>query len=333
MQIERRALYNALRMNWLLDPTLAVETWQVTDYRSLTLEELLNMLKDHDILLTKGEFIALSDDVDTPEDLTEELVDELELSLEIQDQIYLIIFEVWRRIVPQKRCLSIFCDELDHQIYLYDLEKIDQIEPLEDAIANLLVILDENVDQGEEPKEIFKVIGANCANDIENFLHDFIAEQIDNDNDSYAVELLEGFDQYIENNRWFDFFKARVLAHANPIKANARIRSILEETDTDPSLELNLEMLSFMVQAGDNESFLRLVNLSIPLLESEEDFQDLLAICSDYYLCLDLEEQEKRVEKLLASRKNKKLDAPFAKKDPQAAELLAILTTKQKKTI
>ena len=35
MDAERRALYNSLRMHWLLDPNMAVEPWQVEDYRSM----------------------------------------------------------------------------------------------------------------------------------------------------------------------------------------------------------------------------------------------------------------------------------------------------------
>lgn len=324
MQIERRALYNSLRMNWLLDPTLAVQPWQVVDYRELKLENLWDRLKENDILLTKGEFIAFAEDVDSPEDLADELVEEFSLSQADEDKVYLLVFEIWRRLVPQKRCLSIFCDELDHQIHQYD-SGTAQFEPLEDALANLQVILDENVDQGADPKEIFRIVGSNCANDIENFLQDFIAEQIDQDNDSYATELIESFGKYIEKTRWFDFFKIRITAHGNPVKANTRIRTLLEEIGAEPDLDLNLEMLSFMVQAGDKENFIRLVKLSIPLLKIEEDFQDLLAICSDYYLCLDLEAQEKKIDKLLDLRKTKKIDAPFLKNDAHAAELMSIL--------
>ena len=37
MQIERRALYNLMRMNWQIDPSLPAEPWQVEDYRVFTI--------------------------------------------------------------------------------------------------------------------------------------------------------------------------------------------------------------------------------------------------------------------------------------------------------
>ena len=46
MHIDRKALYNLLRLNWLRDPSLDVEPWQVEDYRHLELETLYERLQD-----------------------------------------------------------------------------------------------------------------------------------------------------------------------------------------------------------------------------------------------------------------------------------------------
>lgn len=327
MQLERKALYNSLQMNWMIDSSIPVDKWKVEDYRTLSMEDLFSRLEEFGIILSKNEFIALAEDVDTPEDLTDEFIHEISVNTEEEDQIYLAVFELWRRLVPQKRSLSIFCDELDRLIYQYDTDKIINFEPLEDAIANLEVILEENVDLGENPREVFKEIGKYCAHDIEAFLLDFISEQIDVDNDSYARELIEGFEKYIEKIKWFDFFKARLTGHSNPIKANARIRTIIEEND-DHDLELNFEMLSFLVQTGDQDIFCKLVQRSLLLLETEDDFQDLLSISADYYARLDMEDKEKQILELLDIRKNNRPETPFSKKDPQIPAMLSILDCK-----
>jgi len=35
MEIQRRALFNLVRMNWLAEPIVNVAEWQVEDYRPL----------------------------------------------------------------------------------------------------------------------------------------------------------------------------------------------------------------------------------------------------------------------------------------------------------
>ena len=50
-------------------------------------------------------------------------------------------------------------------------------------------ILDENVDEGVPPEQALQLISTYCANDIETFLYDFISEQIDEDNETYAYGI------------------------------------------------------------------------------------------------------------------------------------------------
>ena len=73
MEMNRKALYNSLRMNWVLDPTIDVEAWQVEDYRSMPIDGLFERLEDMDIRMDKGSFIAFAGSMDTPEELAETL--------------------------------------------------------------------------------------------------------------------------------------------------------------------------------------------------------------------------------------------------------------------
>lgn len=330
MQIERRALYNSLRMNWLLDPSIKVEPWQVEDYRSMPMTAIFQRLQDKGYVLDKTSFLGLAEAVDTPEELTDDLLADSTLTSSESDQIYLLIFEIWRRLLPEKPCLSVFCDELDHTIYAYDTGTIDKTETIQDAIANLEVILDENADQGGDPVEVFESVTSGCANDVENFLYDFIAEQIDNDNASYASELLDGFSEYVHDVKWFDFLKARLMVNSDPAGADKLIRQLVHESAKDPDLELNLAIISSLVQGGERSLFALLVKKTVELLEKEEDFQDLLELCADYYRCLDQEQDEQAIMNILKSRPKANLGAPVKKSDPQVAQLIKICNSQAK---
>ncbi len=328
MQMERRALYNSLRMHWLLDPSLHVEEWQVADYRLLSPEEIFKRLKKLGIQWDKEIFLAFAQNYDTPEELTDDVAADQEVKPEIQDQIYLLIFELWRRYVPEKMCISIFCDELDHLINRYDAEELSSLEPLEDALSNLELILEENSDQGASPIEIFSTLAQNCANDLETFLYDFIAEQIDQKNTAYASELLDDFSDYVSEVKWFEFLRARLLALKDPEETNLLVRQLLEQEKGQPDLEFHLEVLAFLVKDGDHELFLHVLQQSIPLIDSEDELQEILRLTKDYFHYLDKDQQEAGVQKILQKRLSKSHEEPIHNNDPDLAAFKALIQPK-----
>jgi len=323
MEIERRALYNSLRMTSQCDPSLKVEPWQVEDYRALPVDKIFDRLEAQDIVLDKVSFLALSDEYDTPEELTDDLVSDMDLPNDEQDKIYLLLFEIWRRFAPDKPCLSTFCDELDHQINLFDLQKAHP-ESIQDAIANLKVILDENIDNGVDPVEIFETISAGCANDVENFLYDFISEQIDMGNESFATELLEGFEEYLGDVKWFDFLRIRVLAFNDKELADTKIRALVRDLSLEPDLEFNLEALAFIVKSSDQSVFAAIVKKTIPLLETEEDFLDLLSLSAEFFRYLDRDHEEQLIQQIIDQRSTKTMNRGISKNDPAFSEIIKI---------
>lgn len=325
MQIERKALYNLLRMNWLNDPQMDVETWQVEDYRALTLEDLFHRLSQKGFYLEKTSFIAYANECDTPEELTENFIEDEVSSAKEQDQIYLIIFELWRRLVPEKPCLSVFCDELDHQIYLHDKGESSS-ERLQDTLTELQVILDEHADRGIDPFEAFQAVTAGCANDIETFLYDFVSEQIDTNNFLYAADLLDAFTPYIEEKKWFTFLRSRLLTASDDPTSNQILKELIQNHIKDRDLEFNLEILASMVQQGNASLFYHLTEKTIPLLKTEGDFQDLLTLCSDFHHFLDNEEEEKKLQDLLKSRSKNHLEANFNEKEAAVTSLKRMIS-------
>jgi hypothetical protein len=77
-----------------------------------------------------------------------------------------------------------------------------------------------------------------------------------------------------------------------------------------------------MAQIGDEKDFSKLVKKTIPLLEIEEDFQDMLTTCKDYYHFLDFDEKEQEIEHIIQKRKNVPNSQILDKNDPQIAELI-----------
>lgn len=326
INIERRALYNLLRMNWLNDPAMEVEPWQVEDYRAIPSEALFDRLRQKGFHLERTSFLAYADECDTPEELTENFIEDEIIDAEEYDQIYLVVFELWRRLLTEKPCLSIFCDEIDHLIYMHDQGKLENMERLQDVLAELQVILDEHVDKGIKPLQAFESVTSGCANDVETFLYDFIAEQIDVNNILYATDLLEAFTSYIKDKKWFLFLQARLHTLSNAPEANRLMKDLIHKYAKDKDLEFNMEILASMVQQGNRTLFYQLVKDTIPLLETEEDFQDLLVFCSDFTHLLDNEEEERKIEEIRKNRPMDNREGTINKKDPGVIALKKILS-------
>lgn len=323
--IERRALYNLLRMNWLNDSTLSVESWQVEDYRSLSLPTLFHRLKSFNFDLDRVSFVAFADECGSPEDFTEYLTAERHFSTGQEDQIYLIVFELWRRLMSEKPSLSIVCNELDYQIHLFDQQAIEDPSVLQDSLTHFIQILDENTDQGIAPQHVLSLISTYCANDIETFLYDFISEQLDEGNESYVNELLEDFDPYLINNKWFKLLRIRLCDQYHHKISQKLIDNVIEEHLNDHDLDYELELLSILSEKGIDSTFRLVVKNLLPLIKCEEDFQDLLSIAIDYFHSLDQEEKENSLKKIFEKRASIPLDQAIQPDTPDFATLRQLL--------
>lgn len=313
MHTRGRALYNLIRMNWLEDESLEVEPWQVEDYRALSTEELLSRLEGIGIPVDEERFKHYAEACSSPEELTDTLwVEEAE---ERFDEAYLLIFELWRRLLPEKQSLSIFCDQLDHLIDLYDEGKLDNEEKLHNALTELEHVLDAHSDQGEDPQSLFEEVSLYCAHDLESFIFDFASGEIDENLAMSASELLEGFAPYVHNEDWFEFLQLRLLALSDPEEAEVMLDRVLEEQKEQPDFELLLEIARYLVNQGDVNHFPKAIQQARSLIETEQDFQELLAISAEFYRLLDREEESEKMKEMLKSRAQKSLEQEIFPKD------------------
>jgi len=294
----RKAFYNALRMQKLQDSQTSAESWQVENYRVLPIEELFQRLETVGIQLDKASFTELSTFWDSPEEFSDALLDS-QSEPAFYDQAYLLIFEIWRRLFPERVNLALFCDELDHQIELYDQGDEDHLEELEDALAQLVVILDEQVDDGADSKDVWALVCASCAHDLESFLYDFIAEQIEAHNDSYVSELLEDFSTYVDDVKWFALLNVRLLLHTDTEDGEVLLEALFHKAIEEKDLDFDFEVLETLLKGGSQTQFVQLAEQIARLLYSEGEFLDLLSICAEYMRHYENEQGEKAIQKLI----------------------------------
>ena len=298
MQFKGRSLYNLLKINLKEDATMKVEPWQVLNYRELSVQDLLSHLQKLGISLTEESFLLYAENCDTPEDMLECLwVKEDDLAL--QDKTYLLIFELWRRWIPEKQSLSIFCDELDEWIGLYDEGQLENEEALQTALTELEDILDQSVDQGAEPQEIFQSVMCYMAHDVEEFLYDYILDLMDSSNELYASELIDGMSPYVGERKWFDLLKARLFSLANSPETSIFVARLLEQSEEDPDFGFLMEMGTFLVQREDLSLFKECVKQMLPLIENQEDISDILKLIAEVFHYMDKEEIAANVEKYM----------------------------------
>lgn len=326
--MDRRAYYNLLKMEWSDDPTTRVEQWQVQNYRSLAIDKLFFELQQLGFELDRPRFIAMTENLDNPEELVDLLFNNQAKDPVLYDRVYLLIFEIWRKLVPEKLSRSIFCDELDYQIELYRNGTKEDNEELEDVLTNLLVILDENLDEGMKAKEILQTINEGCAHDIESFLYDFIADQIDQHHEPYAQELVEGFSPYSNDKKWFDLLEARLLMHSEPNSGLSAMQELVKQNLKLNDLEYNLELLSSLIENPNKELFFKVLEKSVPLFTKEDEFKDLLSICSDYFYYLDQTQEQRSIHEIAKQRNQISPNAPFDRSNPHVKQLFDVLNTR-----
>lgn len=326
MHLKGKALFNLLRISWLEDRNSEVKKWQVEDLRELDIAELFSRLKKLGLILDEESFYLYAENCTSPEELVNYIWIETE-DLEGHDQTYLLLFELWRRLLPDKLCLSIFCDELDQLIDVYDKGELENEASLQNALAILEDILDDSYDEGNEAKKVFSEVASYCAHDLERFIFDYIYDQIDEKDETYASELIDAFYDYVSDHRRFDLLRAQFLALFDLEESNLIYGRILEELREKPNLELVLLVAESLIHHGDVRLFMQSIKQALPLLKKEEEFQNLLTMVAEYYRCLDRDEEEKIIKGLLDARSSHSLSAPVDSSDKAILRIFHLISS------
>lgn len=325
MFLHKKALYNLIQLNLVKIPEheIELEQWQRDNYRKYPIEALFKALANLNIHLDTHRFQEQSSFFDTPEEFCTDLASNL-LPLE-QDRVYLLIFELWRRLCPEKQSLTIFCDELDHQTVRYEQEGTQPFPEIQDALVMLQDVLDKNVDSGVAVSQALPLIQSFCANNLETFLYNYIADRIEEGNVSYAKELLDAFGKYEKDRLHLFYLSSRIEIMEDPEIGYDKLEKMLPRLKDKKALELSFDVLAFLAKTGNHSLFSQLAIQMIPLLQTEEDLRDLALISAQHFTYVELETLAKALYEFLNGRPPSTLGQPLCKEDPGLTQIRSIL--------
>lgn len=301
MEFKGRALYNLLKISTKEDSSIRAEPWQIQDYRSLSEQELFQKLFHLHLHLTKENFILYADSCHSPEELVECLWVQ-ETDLVGQEKAYLILFELWRRYLPNRQSLSIFCDELDNLI-----SEFDEGIPMEDekwqvVLSELEDILDQNTDLNANPKEVFASILQYTAHDVESFLFDYIFELLEEENEILATSLIEAFDDYVSEKKWFSLLRARLLSSSQIDAWTGLIHRLIEEEAENPNLSFLMEIFLFLKEQDDAPLFFECMQQILSLVKNDTERKEILQCAAEFSQNLPNASLEKSILNILQKK-------------------------------
>jgi hypothetical protein len=200
-----RAYYNLLWLENLRGNNIPAHHWERINYRTICLESLFSMLKNLNQYLDKDSFLKISSETDSPEEFIERLDI---LDKELKRRCYLIVFELWRRLVKEKKSVSIICDELDKVVADYENKKDDT--KLLDILMVVAEVLERNNIYQLKKEEIFERLSFFIAHDLENVIYTYIDKKIDDGFFEKPLSLLDLFTPYVKEKQPFNFLRLKV---------------------------------------------------------------------------------------------------------------------------
>ena len=303
MLLQRRAVYNLIH---LPDATGLdeLEPWQKENYRKLPDHTLLNRLQEQGMTIPKlSTFQELASNFSSPDEMADEMAPE-------KDEIYLLLFELWRRHLPQQRCPSVFCDELDFQISCFEEGDFKKKAELEEIVEYLLQIFEDHVDEGADPAAIYHAFQEYCAHDLDGFLYGYFTFLIAEKRAEYAYELLEGYYPFVRDRSFFDFLLARIAILYNEKEGKAFLEKTIKKVKR---LDLAEEMLLYLSEEKEHGLLCLTAQKSLPMIEDEESFNELIDLLSLHFQRMQLDHHP--FEQL-------KSQAPLQKKMKELRKLL-----------
>jgi hypothetical protein len=289
-------------------------------YSALSDRELFLILQKFDFHFDKETFGYFGADLESPEELFELLT----VDKEKHEEIYLAIFELWKRVFPEKKSISLFCDELDHLIHEYDMNHLVYDELLQEKIFLLQNILDANVDSGEKPKRIFAAISDYLAHDLESFIYDYIYEQIELEKDTLASEVLDGFYPYIHEKLWFDYLRLRLFFHAPSDELAIFLSHFVESLISKPDLPLLYEFLQFLLDKNCIQLFQRVFQFVASRIEKNRDLEQMILIAVRFYKLSENFQYSNYLEEGLKEVKAFPQDKKFSDTNPWYLKVLQV---------
>lgn len=282
LRLETKALYSSLAM---VDRSKSTKkTWETREWRNQSLENLVSELHELGFIFDKKQFYHWAGECDTPEELFELAVGDEENDKK-RDHFYLILFELWRRLVPEKRSLSIIADDIDHCIQAFDLNSPILESQVEALLGEWGRVLDSLRDAGRTEEEALEAIEPFFAHDVPDFVIDFLLDLLGRKEYAFAAQILEKVGTHcVREPLWIKFIELQLALHdENVIEVRKKLGELVSAllTMEECDVELTLALCDIALELQKEELLVRLLEKLLPHLEEKEDFLAVLELLED----------------------------------------------------
>lgn len=243
MEFNGRGFYNTLKFS----SSKQAESWQIEDLTKLDIPTLFMRLKKLGIELSQESFLQFVNQTEGPEELADVLSEEEDPKL--YEMIYLLVFELWKRLAKDKETLSIFCDRLDQLIFSYE-DQAEVVDDLVNMLTELKKIFESLNVQGLSYKDCYGHIASFMAQDLESFIYDFISDLIASGEDTKAFDLLFGLYDFMHDKLKFDMLKASLNILENPEETESVFDNVIEKLFEHKKHAALVDAIYFAHEAG-----------------------------------------------------------------------------------
>lgn len=330
--LETKALYNSLRMMGRRMKLSPQDSWKVADWRGRESTALFNELKEMGVVLDPPLFYQWAAHCETPEDLfdflfMEEGEESAEWEEERKDHLYLLLFELWRRLVPEKRSLSLVADEIDHVLFAFDSGKEMVDEEMENALEEWVRLLNRLHDEeGLSAKEALHAIEPHFAHSVPDCIIDFLLDVSERGESERYGPLFEKVRPFLTlEPLWAKIVELRFCLREDMTLVNKKLGDLVAHVLTTPDVECEVifALCDISLKLERGELFLRLLERVAPCLQEQEDVEVVVHLLADFL-------EERPLPALKASLESLKKDMKTQKLSLLKEKLAALIAAMKK---
>ncbi|MCH9812124.1 hypothetical protein K0U07_05125 [bacterium] len=294
MLFSGRAYYNLLLLQSQRGLKVDAQPWEYMDYAVVAMDDLFAAIQSLHYLFDKESFLSYCVSFDSPEEMVTSLEPK---ESEEKNKLYLLVFELWKRLLPDRESISIFADALDRRIAEYEKNKDD--ERILDAFEQVVEILESNCIDETPPESIFERFCLYVAHDLESVIYTYIDSKCEVGVEDRAMDLLDHFLPYVKEKRALQFLQLKSLP-LDFVEERLRLTEFLcESLQEEVNLTLSLPFLFYLIEHHQKELFVDLFSTLVHKVNEESALVALLDVLVEYHRFFGREELTKKVADFL----------------------------------
>ena len=294
MLFSGRAYYNLLLLQAQRGIAVEALPWEAKDYGAIAMDCLFEEIQSLHYLFDRESFVNYCAAFDSPEEVVASIEQK---ECEEKNKLYLLVFELWKRLLPEKESISIFADALDRKIAEYEKSKDDEM--LLEAFEQVVEILESNSIDSTPPETIFERFCLYVAHDLESVIYTYIESKICGEVEDRALDLLHHFLPYVKEKRALQFLHLKTLSH-DFLEERLRLTEFLcESLQEKVNLSVAIPFLFYLIEQHHKELFIDLFSTMVNKVQEEGALVALLDVLVEYHRFFGREELTKKVSNFL----------------------------------